>query len=142
MITIDEPALEGHSRVNLLELILAIEGKAAAATGGDWHAPDDRAGGVALSAIVTGAPTDPVAESMTVEDQQHVIAMQPLVTGALCRKLREAFYLLQDSAKMNLVLYHTLVELLGPSAVSERMDALSARMAVFPIIQVPDGVVR
>ncbi|HKQ65980.1 MAG TPA: hypothetical protein VJZ73_13280 [Methylomirabilota bacterium] len=146
---IAEPDLDGHVRANLLELVLRIEAKAAAATAGEWYASDERAAGVALSAVITGAPTDPVAESMSREDQDHVISTQPMVAGALCRKLREAFYLLQNSGKLALMLRQAVDRLMaetpGPASISgswlEGINAMMATMALqmsaFPIVQVP-----
>jgi len=148
---IAEPDMVGHVRVNLLEYMADVERYAALATSGVWRAADGtgRSLGAILDAIVTGGPMDPVAESMTTADLAHVLRTQPLAAGAMVRKLREAFYLLQDLAKAVLSMRGELDHLSSPKHRTEqyraRIDmfdrwlvAIQERCAAFPVIQVPD----
>ena len=150
-LTLDEPELEAHHRVNLLEYLQVVEAAAAIATSGIWRAADgsDRSLGAILDAIITGGPADPVAESMTHVDMMHVLTTQPLAAGALVRKLREAFYLLQDLAKAVLSLRGEIDHLSSPKhrthSYATRIDmfdryvaTMQERCAVFPTIQIPD----
>lgn len=145
---LEEADIEGHRRMNLVEYIMAVETAAALATRGIWR-PGDRAGAMVLDAVVTGAPSDPVAESMRTEDMAHVVASQPLAVGALVRKLREALLLLQDLAKAAYAARGEIDHLVSPKTrtgeYATRLDmfdrwmvALAERCAAFPIIQVPD----
>lgn len=147
--SVEEPAIEGHHRVNLLEYLIGVEAAAAMATRGLWRPATRTSLATVLDAVVTNAPSDPVAESMSPEDMGHVLATQPLCASAMVRKLREAFYLLQDLAKAAQAARGELDNLAAPQERTEEyaarvdmfdrwMTALSERCAAFVTIQVPD----
>lgn len=147
---LDEPEVDGHVKMNLLDYLLGVEGTAANATPGLWYAADGQGKslGSILEAVCTGAPSDPVCESMAAEDLRHVLAAQPLAVGAMVRKLREAFFLLQDLSKAALAargeIDHLVAPQHRPDEYARRIDMfdrwmayLGQRCAVFPTIQVP-----
>lgn len=155
---VTEAKNDAHRQANLLEYLVEVEATAADATPGVWRSDTEDAAEQlrvtayrALSAVITGAMTDPVAESMSPADLQHVLATQPLATGAMVRKLREAFFLLQDMAKAVLAMRGELDAFSrgmpaqappGHEANVAMLDswltALRKRCAQFPAIQVPD----
>lgn len=154
---IEEPTLKGHKRIGLLEYLLEIETRAAVATRGLWRAalPHDRSLGAVLDAVVTGGVTDPVCESMTHADVHHVLAAQPLAVSAIVRKLREAFFLLQDLSRAAQAARGEIDHLVAPTRLgisdhmaeqyASRIDMfdrwmahLGQRCAAFPTIQIPD----
>lgn len=148
-VTVEEPAIEGHHRMNLLEYLVGVEAAAALATRGLWRLANERAAGVTLDAVITGAPSDPVAESMSPEDAEHVVATQPLGASAMVRKLREAFYLMQDMSKAIAAARGELDHLNSPQhrtpQYAARIDmfdrwvsAIGERCVAFVTIQVPD----
>lgn len=148
---IPEPTLERHRRVNLLEFLVQVEAAGAGATPGIWYAADGRGRSLkaVMNAVMSGGPGDPVCESMTAQDVEHAIATQPLSSGALVRKLREAYFLLQDLSKAALALRGEIDHLSSPQHRTPQyliridmfdrwMSALSERCAAFPTIQVPE----
>lgn len=150
-LSLEEPELYAHHRVSLFEFLLVVEAAAADATDGIWRAADGtgRSLGAILDAVVTGAPSDPVAESMSREDLMHVLTSQPLAAGALVRKLREAVYLVQDLAKAVLSMRGELDNLSHPThrpaQLAQNLElfdrwlaGLRERCALLPVIQVPD----
>lgn len=151
------PEIDGHVRANLVQLLLEMEAIASAATPGEWRPADAPVsiGGPLALAVVNGAPGNLalVTLGMSPQDQAHVVATQPLVIGALCRKLRQAFYLLRDTVQLQLLMRQTIEAMLrrmvGGGSQDEiaacadlpMIDTLlagsSARVADFPIIQIP-----
>lgn len=73
-----------------------------------------------------------VADTTNPSDQQHIINTQPLATEAVVRKLREAFYLMQEASWFADVFCGMNTESQG------RVQALRDRLRVFPHIDVPD----
>lgn len=148
---IAEPDLEGHFRMTLLEYAVIVEGNAAHATPGIWRRADGdgRSLGAILDAVVTGGPSDPVAESMSTEDMMHVITAQPLAAAAMARKLREAHFLIQDLLGGMLSLRGELDHLSEPpnrpTNYAKRVEMFDhwltsarERASAFSMIQIPD----
>lgn len=153
-----EPDVAGYHRVNLLEYLVELEARAGAATGGIWYGQslemiNHSSAAAVLDAIVTGAPTDPVCESMSPADHAHVLMTQPAAAAAMARKLREAFHLLEDlktvamglRAEMSRYVWVGRRDGQEHGANRDRVRAydlclrsLADRCAAFPSIQVPE----
>lgn len=141
-----------HRRRNLLGYLVELEATAMTASAGLWRPADGKTLGAVLDAVVRGTGDDPgdlVAESLSVADQEHILVTQPWAAGAIARKLREAFYLLQDLSKAAFAARGEIDHLSHPQHRTESyksrldmfdrwMTSLAQRCAAFPTIQVPD----
>lgn len=148
-LTLPEPDIPQHRRESLLGHLMNLEALSIEAMSrfpGVWRG-QVRPGFVAVSEEDMNPEYGhfPVSAPAVVE---YIAATQPLAVGALSRKIREAFFLMQDMARAIISLRKEIDNLSNPRnrppAYVTRLDmfdrwlkGVQERVALFPTIQVP-----